>query len=155
MAMKDFVAAVVAGGVLCAACGASGTPEAVKPVSPSGDLSTTTGTFVQCSATAGGPSPTYAIVKAPTSGCRALLAGRDYADGRVIVGLKQGATDAELSRVLPVFHATVISSQPQFSDWVVAVPNGSVPEAVVGLAAYAFVAFAAPDMLNQVDPSKV
>lgn len=151
--MRNFVAALVAGGIVCAACGASGHPEGVQPVSPTSSASITSGTFVQCSA-AGGTS-TYAIVSAPSAGCRELVAGRDYADGRLIVGLKPGATDAELSRALAAYHATVISSQPALSDRVLAVPVGTVPEAVVGLSTYPFIAFAAPDMLNHVDPSKV
>ena len=83
-----------------------------------------------------------------------LVAGRDYADGRVIVGLKAGTTDAQLSQALAAYHATVISSQPALGHRVLAVPDGSVPQAVVGLPTYRVVSCAAPDMLNHVDPSK-
>lgn len=150
--MKNFVAAAAAGGMLCAACGAtSGNLQAVTPSASSAGNSQAV--FVECSAAAGA-SATYALVDAPASGCRELIAGRDYADGRVIVGLKPGTTESELSQTLTAYHATVISSQPALADRVLAVPAGSVPQAVVGLARYPFVAFAAPDMLNHIDQSK-
>jgi len=100
--------------------------------------------FVTCPGDGG---PRYAIVKTPTSGCTELVAGRDFADGRVIIGLKPGTTDAELEPVLASYHAAVISSVPALGDRILAVPKGTVPEAVVGLAGYSFISFAAPDLL--------
>jgi fervidolysin-like protein len=149
-AMGGIVAAVALGGMLSSGCGSSGAPQpASVPAHGGGNR----GTFVACSGAAGG-APGYAIVDAPGADCRPLVAGQDYADGRVIIGLKPGTTDAQLDQALADYKATVVSSQPTLGDRVLAVPNGSVPQAVVGLAHYSFIAFAAPDMIAHIDQNK-
>jgi hypothetical protein len=136
--MRGAIAAV-AGGILIAGCGSSG----ARQGAPAGGNQ---GVFVVCTGSAAG-TPTYAIVETPGSGCRALVVGKDYADGRVIIGLQPGTTDEQLSPALVDYRATVIASHPELGDRVLQVPNGSVPQAVVGLARYPFIAFAQPDMI--------
>jgi hypothetical protein len=152
--MGGIVAAVALGGMLISGCGSSAAPQpasvpAPQPAPGGGNR----GTFVTCSG-AGAGAAGYAIVDAPGADCRPLVAGQDYADGRVIIGLKPGTTDAQLGEALAAYHATVVSSQPTLGDRVLAVPNGSVPQAVVGLAHYSFIAFAAPDMIAHIDQNK-
>jgi hypothetical protein len=137
--MARIVAAVALGGTLIVGCGSAAGPRSVPAVSSGG-------TFVVCSG-AGNGTPSYAIQAAPGADCKPLIAGQDYADGRVIIGLKPGTTDAQLGSALAAFQATQVSAMPSLGDRVLAVPKGTVPEAVVGLARYSFIAFAAPDMI--------
>ena len=142
--MRDAIA-VLAGGILAVGCGSDGARQAAP--TPGNQ-----GTFVVCAPTpAGGPS--YAIMQAPASGCHELVVGRDFAEGRVIIGLKAGTTDDQLGVALKEFRATVVASHPTLGDRVLAVPRGSVPQAVVGLARYPFIAFAQPDMLGHTNQS--
>jgi hypothetical protein len=143
MAMRAIVATAFFGGMVMAGCGS---PAAQQPAPASGNQ----GTFVVCSG-AGSGTPGYAIQDSPGADCKPLVVGSDYADGRVIIGLKPGTTEAQLSPALAAYHATVISSQPTVGDRVLAVPKGSVPQAVVGLARYPFIAFAAPDMIAHIN----
>jgi hypothetical protein len=77
------------------------------------------------------------------------MRGVDFADGRVIIGLKPGVTEAEIAPALAVYQATVISSMPRLGQKVLGVPKGTVPQAVAGLSRYSFITVAAPDMLAQ------
>lgn len=137
--MRGIVAVVALGGTLIVGCGSATGPRSVPAVSSGG-------TFVVCSG-AGTGTPSYAILAAPGADCKPLVAGQDYADGRVIIGLKPGTTDVQLGSALAAFQATQVSAIPSLGDRVLAVPKGTVPEAVVGLARYSFIAFAAPDMI--------
>jgi hypothetical protein len=143
MAMRATVATVLLSGIAMAGCG-SPAESGPSPAASKG------GTFVMCSAVGSG-SPGYAIQDSPRADCKPLVAGRDYADGRVIIGLKPGTTDAQLGPALAAYQASVISSQPPVGDRILAVPKGSVPEAVVGLGRYSFITFAAPDMIAHID----
>lgn len=82
-----------------------------------------------------------------------LVAGMDYADGRVLVGVKAGTADPDLRRALDAFHATVIASDPGAGRLTLAVPAGAVPDTVVGLERYPFITFAQPDLLQHPDQS--
>jgi len=106
-------------------------------------------TFAKCP----GATPAYVLVDVPPSGCRVLEAGTDYADGRVLIGLRPGATDADLAPDLARYQATVLSSGPAEGQRVLGVPGGTVPEAVVGLERSPAVAYAQPDLLEHVDQS--
>jgi hypothetical protein len=143
--MGGIVAAVAFGGLLITGCGSAGAP----PPAPG---AANRGTFVACSGAGG--TPGYAILDTPSADCKPLVAGQDYADGRVIIGLKPGTTDAQLEQALAAYEATVISSQPTLGDRVLEVPKGSVPRAVVGLVHYSFIAFAAPDLIAHIDQNK-
>jgi hypothetical protein len=142
--MRAGIVAVVTGGLLVAACGGSAV---VKP-SPQGGGQ---GVFVVCTEYG---TPHYAVVQAPDANCKELVAGRDFADGRVIIGVRPGTSDADVGAALSAYHATVISTMPSLGDRVLSVPSGSVPEAVVGLARYPFITFAAPDLLEHTTTSQ-
>ena len=139
LSSRGLVVTAWLGGVLLAGCGSAAAP---APAPAPGSR----GQFVSC--TGAGKAPAgYAILDSPGPDCKPLVVGEDYADGRVIVGLKPGTGDAQLGPALTAYSATVISSQPSLGDRVLSVPKGTVPEAVVGLARYPFVLFAAPDLL--------
>ena len=137
----EIFQAALAAAVLtaCAQTGARAQP----PTSSPGPL------FVYCPQ----QSPSYLLVAAAGSGCRELLAGRDYADGRVIIGVREGTSDADLQRALAAYRAAVLTSGPPAGERVLRVPAGTVPEAVVGLARYPFITFAQPDLLQHPDQS--
>lgn len=134
---------VVFGSMLMVSCGKSVTP--LSAPTPAGR-----GQFVACSGASSG-APSYAILDSPGPDCKPLLAGQDYADGRVIIGLKPATTDSDLSLALAAFGATVISSEPLLGARIISVPKGSVPQAVIGLARYSFIAFAAPDLIAHIN----
>lgn len=139
--MKAMTAAIAVG-VLTLACGSAGAKqEAPTPSQQS--------VFVFCP----GATPAYLLVDAPRNDCRTLVAGKDYADGRVLIGVKAGTSDADLQTALAAYHATEVAVQPAAGQRVLQVPKGTVPEAVVGLARYAFITFAQPDLLQQPDQS--
>lgn len=127
--------------MLLAACGQAGAQR--EAPTPSPDL-----LFVFCPQS----SPPYLLVEAPRSDCRELVAGRDYADGRVIIGVRDGTPDADLERALAAYRASVLSAGPS-GRRLLQVPVGTVPRAVVGLARYPFITFAQPDLLQQPDGS--
>ena len=134
--------AVVA--VLAVACG--------SPAGRQEEPTTTTARqpiFAMCR----GATPAYVLVDVAPSGCRVLEVGTDYADGRVLIGLRPGATDADVAPDLARYHATVLSSGPAEGQRVLAVPGGTVPQAVVGLERSPAVAYAQPDLLEHVDHS--
>jgi len=134
--------AVVA--VLAVACGSpAGRQEEPTPTTAKQPI------FAMCR----GATPAYVLVDVPPSGCRQLEAGTDYADGRVLIGLRPGATDEDVAPDLARYHATVISSGPAAGQRVLAVPGGTVPQAVVGLERSPAVAYAQPDLLEHVDQS--
>jgi hypothetical protein len=125
---------------LTAACGQTGAHKEAPTPSP---------VFVYCPQA----SPSYLLVVTPGSDCRELVAGKDYADGRVIIGVRDGTSDADLQGALVAYHATVLGSNLPAAQRLLQVPAGTVPEAVVGLARYPFVTFAQPDLLQHPDQS--
>jgi hypothetical protein len=128
-------AAVGMGGLLLSGCGQASSPAPSNRAAQLFACSLPDGTSV------------YELLDAPRAGCQALVSGKDYADGRVIIGLKPGTADSQLGPALAAHQASVVSSLPSLSDKVLAVPKGTVPQAVVGLARYPFIAFAAPDLI--------
>ena len=132
-----FQAAAVASALV--ACGQAAAPMEATTPSPKT-------VFLSCP----GDSPPYVLAEAPKPGCRELVAGADYADGRVLVGVRGGTSDAELDRGLATFHAAVVS-RPAAGRRLLTVPAGAVPQAVVGLARYPFITFAQPDLLQHPD----
>lgn len=98
-----------------------------------------------------GATPPYVLAAGPSNGCRALSAGTDYADGRVIVGIEPGTSGADLGSALAAYHASAVGSPSASGQLVLQVPDGSVPSAVVGLERYPFITFAQPDLLQHVD----
>jgi hypothetical protein len=76
-----------------------------------------------------------------------------YVDSRVIIGVKPDVSNVKIASALAAYRATVIADLPTIGQKVLAVPKGTVPQAVAGLARYSFITFAAADMLAQVDPS--
>ena len=134
--------AVVA--VLAVACGSpAGRQEEPTPTTGRQPI------FAMCR----GATPAYVLVDVPPSGCRVLEAGADYADGRVLIGLHPGATDADVAPDLARYHARILSSGPAEGLRVLSVPGGTVPQAVVGLERSPAVAYAQPDLLEHVDHS--
>lgn len=120
-----------------AACGSAG----AQPQAPTEGQRTV---FLFCPE----QTPPYLVAGAPRSGCRVLVAGTDYAEGRVLIGVKAGTADAGLQRALDAYRATVVESDPGGGSLTLAVPAGTVPDAVVGLASYPFITFALPDLLQ-------
>ena len=114
-AVRGLVGLVWLGGLLIVGCGSTSAP-APAPGNR--------GQFVSC-------PDGYAIKGSPGPDCKPLVAGQDYADGRVIIGLKPGTSEAQLGSALVAYQATVISSQPSLGDRVLMVPKGTVPQAVV------------------------
>ena len=132
-------AAVVA---VLAACGQAGAQQEAPTPSP-------VLVFVFCPQA----SPSYLLVVTPGSDCRELVAGRDYAEGRVIIGVRDGTSDADLREALAAYHATVVASGLPSAQRLLQVPVGTVPQAVVGLARYPFITFAQPDLFQHPDQS--
>ena len=128
--------------VLAVACGSpAGRQEEPTPTTAREPI------FAMCR----GATPAYVLVDVAPGGCRALEVGTDYADGRVLIGLRPGATDADVAPDLARYHATVLSSGPAEGQRVLAVPGGTVPQAVVGLERSPAVGYAQPDLLEHVD----
>ena len=98
-------------------------------------------------------SPSYLLVETARSDCRELSAGQDYAEGRVIIGVREGTADTDLARALAAYHATALAAGLPAGERLLEVPAGTVPQAVVGLASYPFITFAAPDLLQHPDHS--
>ena len=98
-------------------------------------------------------SPAYLLVETGRGDCQELVAGRDYAEGRVIIGVRDGTAEADLERALAAYHATILTSGLPAGERLLEVPAGTVPRAVVGLGAYPFITFAAPDLLQHPDQS--
>ena len=132
---------VVAAVVFMTGCGQAGGGSA-------GPTPSQKGLFVYCA----GSTPPYLLVVAPGSGCRELRPGVDYADGRVLIGVKEATSEADLQGALAAHHASVLSA-PAPAQRLLQVPAGTVPEAVVGLAGYPFITFAQPDLLQHPDQS--
>jgi hypothetical protein len=132
---------VIAAVVFMTGCGQAGG-------GPAGPTPSQKTLFVYCA----GGTPAYVIVEAPSSGCRELRAGVDYADGRVLIGFKESTSNADLQGALAAHQASVLST-PAPGQRLLQVPPGTVPDAVVGLARYPFITFAQPDLLQHPDQS--
>lgn len=56
-----------------------------------------------------------------------------YVDGRVIIGVKPDVENVKIASALAAYHATVIADLAAIGQKVLAVPKGTIPQAVAGL----------------------